>query len=95
MVDLIERPVNINNYRGMREWLDRPGPEYWDERGHSARVGEVGAAVLMVGGWHDIFLPWQLADYAALRAAGANPRLVIGPWTHGSLGLYRASVRED
>ncbi len=27
----------------------------------------------MVGGFHDIFLPWQLRDYATLRAAGAQP----------------------
>jgi putative CocE/NonD family hydrolase len=49
----------------------------------------------MVGGWHDIFLPWQLADYRALRAAGARPYLTIGSWHHGSLGLYRDSLRES
>src|SRR2546423_2815793 len=48
----------------------------------------------MVGGWYDIFLPWQLADYAALRKAGKRPRLGVGPWTHGSFGLVRESVRE-
>jgi putative CocE/NonD family hydrolase len=78
----------------VREWLAEPGDDYWAERGHATRLGEVTAAVLMVGGWHDIFLPWQLVDYAALRAAGVRPRLVVGPWTHGSFGLYRASVRE-
>jgi putative CocE/NonD family hydrolase len=77
----------------LRAWLGRPGPEYWDERGHTA--GEVTAPVLMVGGWHDIFLPWQLADYAALRATGARPRLIIGPWTHGSFALVRHSIAES
>jgi uncharacterized protein len=77
----------------LRAWLGRPGTEYWDERGHA--VHEVTAPVLMVGGWHDIFLPWQLGDYAALRAAGARPRLIIGPWTHGSFGLVRHSVAES
>jgi putative CocE/NonD family hydrolase len=48
----------------------------------------------MVGGWYDIFLPWQLRDYARLREAGALPRLVIGPWTHADTGLLAASIRE-
>src|SRR5205823_13847072 len=61
-----------------RDWLahNEPGDPYWDERGHRAGVADVAAAgvpVLMVTGWQDIFLPWQLADYAALRAGGARP----------------------
>src|SRR5262249_30870838 len=64
----------------VRDWLARPGARYWDERGHAMRRAEVTAPVLMVGGWYDIFLPWQLDDYAALRAAGARLRLTIGPW---------------
>jgi uncharacterized protein len=79
----------------LRDWLAQPGADYWDQRGHAVRRAEVTAPVLMVGGWHDIFLPWQLEDYAALRAAGARPRLTIGPWTHGSFGLLRHSVSES
>lgn len=85
-----------------REWLRRAaaeaeaGPDgYWDARGHHHRVPAVTAPVLMVGGWYDIFLPWQLRDYAALRAAGARPRLVIGAWTHGSAALFGAALRES
>src|SRR5262249_50930639 len=62
-----------------REWLLRGGAEddggYWSERGHRERLAEIGVPVLMIGGWQDIFLPWQLEDYAALRAAGAQPYL--------------------
>jgi putative CocE/NonD family hydrolase len=79
----------------LRAWLARPGAEYWDVRGHATRRADVHASVLMVGGWHDIFLPWQLDDYAALRAAGARPYLTIGPWTHGSFDLVRHSVAES
>jgi putative CocE/NonD family hydrolase len=78
----------------VREWLAEPGDDYWAERAHTTRLSEVTTPVLMIGGWHDIFLPWQLVDYAALRTAGARPRLTIGPWTHGSVGLYLHSVRE-
>ena len=38
--------------------------------------------VHLVAGWYDIFLTGQLADYAALRAAGGRPQLTIGPWSH-------------
>lgn len=80
----------------VREWLAHvePGDPYWDTLGHGHRIADVTAAVLMVGGWYDIFLPWQLADHAALRRAGVDTRLVIGPWTHGSAGLYLTSLRE-
>jgi putative CocE/NonD family hydrolase len=79
----------------LRDWLAQPGAEYWDQRGHATRRADVTAPVLMVGGWQDIFLPWQLDDYAVLRAAGARPRLTIGPWTHGSFGLVCHSVTES
>lgn len=82
--------------RFFQEWLHHTDPtaDYWRQRVHDERIAHVRAPVAMVGGWHDIFLPWQLADYAALRAAGLRPYLTIGPWTHGSLGLYTAALRE-
>jgi uncharacterized protein len=79
-----------------QDWLREEAADapYWAERRHDHRIAEVTAPTLMVGGWYDIFLPWQLADHAALRAAGRTPRLLIGPWHHGSLGLARESLRE-
>ena len=79
-----------------QEWLRETAADspYWRERGHEHRVAEVAAPVLMMGGWYDIFLPWQLVDHAVLVAAGRRPQLVIGPWHHGSAGLFLASVRE-
>ena len=78
-----------------QEWLVESAPDapYWAERGHAPRIAEVEAPVLSIGGWYDIFLPWQLADYAALRAAGRSPHLVVGPWHHGSPALVRAAAR--
>ncbi|HEY2672336.1 MAG TPA: CocE/NonD family hydrolase [Rugosimonospora sp.] len=78
-----------------QDWLTHcdPGDPYWTPRGN-ADVARVQAPVCMVGGWYDIFLPWQLRDYATLRAAGAAPRLVIGDWTHSDPGLLGASMRE-
>lgn len=91
--DRVATGVTIPFYQ---EWLRHHTPEaaYWRERVFADRVARVRAPVVMVTGWHDIFLPAQLDDYATLRAAGTRPRLVIGPWTHGSPGLFVAALRE-
>jgi uncharacterized protein len=79
-----------------QEWLREvdPDADYWRPRVFDTRVADVTAPVLLISGWHDIFLPAQLADYAALAAAGRSPSLRIGPWTHGSPGLLAAAMRE-
>lgn len=79
-----------------REWFEVRSPEdpYWTARDFSADVGGVTAPVQLVGGWHDIFLPWLVEDYRALREAGRDTQLVIGPWAHTSPGLLGASTRE-
>jgi uncharacterized protein len=65
-------------------WLvhDDPGDDYWKGRRFTDTLDRVTAPASMVGGWHDFFLPHQLRDYAALRAAGQKPYLTIGPWRH-------------
>ncbi|MFC4999792.1 CocE/NonD family hydrolase [Dactylosporangium cerinum] len=79
-----------------QRWLAEADPTsaYWTQRGHTHSLPKVTAPVLMIGGWHDIFLPWQLVDYAALRAAGLQPHLTVGPWHHGSAGLFQHSAAE-
>jgi hypothetical protein len=79
-----------------QEWLEHtePGADYWRQRVYDQRIADVAAPVALITGWHDIFLPAQLNDYATLRAAGRQPYLTIGPWTHGSVGLYGAALRE-
>ena len=67
---------------------------YWVRRDFAAGVGRVTAPVQLVGGWYDIFLPWMLEDFRALKTAGHEPQLIIGPWTHTAPGLTRASLRE-
>ncbi|REE99741.1 CocE/NonD family hydrolase [Thermomonospora umbrina] len=74
---------------------DKPGADYWRTRDFAATVGDVTAPVTLLGGWYDIFLPWQLKDYAALRAAGRNPYLTIGPWWHADARQGVASLRES
>jgi putative CocE/NonD family hydrolase len=71
-----------------------PGDDWWAPADHSARVAEVTAPASFVTGWYDIFLPWQLRDYETLRAAGRNPYLLIGPWSHGAPPSFGPSLRE-
>jgi putative CocE/NonD family hydrolase len=61
---------------------DSPNDEWWKTADHREAVPNVTAPVLLVGGWYDIFLPWQLRDYRSLCEAGRKPHLLIGPWSH-------------
>ncbi len=78
------------------EWLEEMSPDspYWARRDFSSAVRDVDAPVQLIGGWYDIFLPWQIEDYRALRTAGRSPQLVIGPWTHMAPDLAGLSLRE-
>ncbi|MFC5751135.1 CocE/NonD family hydrolase [Actinomadura rugatobispora] len=72
-----------------------PGSAYWLKRDFSGTVGEVTAPVALLGGWYDVFLPWQVRDYLALRAAGHRPYLTIGPWWHTDARHAVVSFRES
>jgi putative CocE/NonD family hydrolase len=95
IADLDERALGTQ-VPYFREWTQEMSPDspYWAARDFSSSVGAVRAPVQLVGGWYDIFLPWMVEDYRALRAAGRRPQLIIGPWTHTSAGLLGVSLRE-
>ncbi len=67
-----------------REMISNTNPDlpYWRERDHSANVSQINAPVFLIGGWYDIILRCVLDNYATLKAAGKNPYITIGPWTH-------------
>ena len=75
-----------------QDWLANPSPErdYWRRQSHRDGIPAITAPISMLTGWYDLFLPWMLADYATLVAAGNPPELTIGPWRHGSPGHGRA-----
>ncbi len=68
---------------------------YWAARDNSGSVADITAPVLLVAGWHDLFTPWQLDDYMTLRRAGRRPRLIVGPWSHVSEGMWATATRES
>jgi putative CocE/NonD family hydrolase len=74
--------------------LHGPEDDYWKPVDFSARLGEVKAPAYLMGGWYDIFLHWQLKDYQALRDAGKQPYLLVGPWTHTSFTNAGLITRE-
>lgn len=76
--------------------LDRPATEGLEHREdlsfqEPARVTPAYSVahipMLHIGGWYDIFLNGTIRNFNAMRAQGvANQYLVIGPWSHTSLG---------
>ncbi|HUJ67773.1 MAG TPA: CocE/NonD family hydrolase [Acidimicrobiales bacterium] len=78
-----------------QDWLahDQPGDPWWEAV--DFRTGrEQAPPATFLGGWYDIFLPAQVDDFVAMRAAGREARMTIGPWTHTSLGGMGTSLRE-
>jgi uncharacterized protein len=75
-----------------QDWLANPSPEtdYWRTQSHRDALADLTAPASMLTGWHDLFLPWMLRDYAVLVAAGNAPELTIGPWSHASIEHGRA-----
>lgn len=78
-----------------QDWISHaePGDPFWK----SIDFSEVAAAAppsAMICAWHDIFLPWQIKDYAAMQAAGCAASLTIGPWVHSDVDAWRESVRQ-
>jgi uncharacterized protein len=80
-----------------QEWLahNGTGDEYWKGRRFQDTLDRVTAPVSMVTGWNDIFLPLQLRDYAALRGAGHEPYLTIGPWRHADQGAIATCISDS
>jgi len=75
--------------------LHEPDDVYWEPLDLSASVASVQAPINLIGGWYDIFLDGQLKDYQALRTAGRQPYLLIGPWVHGQPASISITARES
>jgi uncharacterized protein len=69
--------------------------DFWAPADHEAADLSRLPPVSMVTGWWDLFIAEQLRDYAAIRAAGVDARLIVGPWLHGEPRELRAMTRRD
>ena len=78
-------------YRQLQLTLDDP---YWDRLNVDRYWSEMNLPVLVLGGWYDVFLGETLRAYKAFSGHGRpfGPRLVIGPWTHGTFSGLTGDV---
>jgi putative CocE/NonD family hydrolase len=66
-----------------QDWLEHPGrDEFWRAVSIAEHHPALDLPALHVGGWFDLFLRGTLANFAGMSAAGAQQRLIIGPWAH-------------
>jgi hypothetical protein len=72
-----------------------PGDDFWAGIDHDGGDLTRLPPVSMVTGWWDLFLPGQVRDFAAIRAAGVPARLTIGPWLHGEPAELKEATRQD
>jgi len=79
-----------------RDWMEHASPEdpWWQPMNFHRTIPEVRRPIHLVAGWHDLFTPWSLRDFAALRRAGAPVHITIGPWRHTDAGIARAGMQE-
>jgi putative CocE/NonD family hydrolase len=79
-----------------QDWLARMDDDaFWAPVEYDRHLESLTVPVTMVTGWYDMFLPAQLADYQALRTAGRDVRLTIGPWKHTDAGVAGESLRDS
>jgi uncharacterized protein len=72
-----------------------PGDDFWSIADHDGADMRRMPPSNMTSGWWDLFAARQLADYAALRAAGVPARIVVGPWRHGEIAGLKELIRSD
>jgi uncharacterized protein len=65
--------------------------ESWDYLNIDGKYENVAVPTFHIGGWYDCFIGETLLQYEAMkeisREAGMRqPRLMVGPWTHGDFG---------
>jgi uncharacterized protein len=65
-------------------WLEHPQATdaFWTPLQCAAALERITAPVLLVGGWHDLFIEQTLEQYRTLAARGGPTRMVVGPWAH-------------
>lgn len=92
----IDRAVTGHTVPYYQSWLQRSALDnpYWEPVSFNSQMSKVSASVHLLSGWHDFFLPMVVRDYAALREAGKQPYLTIGPWAHSDIALNGIAINE-
>ena len=79
-----------------QDWVNHDDPQdpWWQAIDHGGAVASLAAPTFMVGGWQDIFLPFQLRDFQVRQAAGREAWLTVGPWSHAAPGAMAEGLRQ-
>ena len=67
----------------------------WEKVNCATRVDKMQVPMFHIGGWYDLFAPGQLQafydmQYKGGEGAKGKQKVMIGPWTHGTLGNKNA-----
>jgi uncharacterized protein len=79
-----------------RKWIDHDdlADPFWEPIHNIHHIANVQAPVSMVGGWSDLFIPFQIRDFKAMKGLGKTVRLKLGPWTHSNFGGVGEGIRD-
>ncbi|WP_078427640.1 CocE/NonD family hydrolase [Alkalihalobacterium alkalinitrilicum] len=78
----------------MYDWLKHSFRDsYWNDLNIDQRYDKVDVPNLHVGGWYDKFLNGTLEQYQAMKEQALQlniplPRLIVGPWQHGTFDSF-------
>jgi uncharacterized protein len=81
------------------DWLAHPDyDDYWRSLDVTSLFTTIHIPTIHVGGWYDVYTSATLNAFKTMRAAATtdaerrNVRLIMGPWSHGSLARRQGAV---
>lgn len=68
----------------LRERLTRSNIKdpFWRSQQHFGAVERANLPILLVSGWHDVFIKQTMRQYRTLQGRGVDVAMTIGPWNH-------------
>jgi len=91
---IIKFDQHIGRHLGAwRDWIENPpGNSYWRSQRYQSDLLTSRVPMLHVSGWYDDCLSGATENFTAITHRASAPgavigqRMIIGPWTHGSIG---------
>jgi uncharacterized protein len=79
-----------------QDWMQHSSAEdpWWAPMGFYDSIPRINRPITMTTGWFDIFAPGQMRDYMALREAGCEARITVGPWQHTDSAQFGIAMHD-
>jgi uncharacterized protein len=92
----MDEKVAGNRVDFWQDWMQHSSSRdsWWAPMSFRKSIPQVKRSITMAAGWYDIFLPFQMDDFAALRQAGCDAHITIGPWRHQDFGMGQTGIQE-